>query len=590
MTDNRKRLIFLVLIMVIASFISVFFTSLTLYRTVLLKMAIVAEIDLSEVWGPFVMAVSMALGLTLFLVVLGAILFIRIIGTMVKQLERSEEKYRTILESIEDGYYEVDLAGKILFYNNAWCRISGYSRDEILGTNIRKYLDREAAVDIIETSKEVYSKGISIKSLECRSKKKDGSKIDLEFSISPIKDREGNPIGFRGIIRDVTERKRLETQLILSQRLDAVGRFAGGVAHDFNNLMTIVIGNAELMLMGLAKNDPLRKDVKEIRKAGDRAASLTRQILAFSRKQALSPRVLDLNTVLTEMNKMLKRIIGEDVEIRTIYAQGLGRVKVDPGQIEQVVINLAINAKDAMPDGGELSIETANMDLDGSYAHKRFMVKSGSYVMLTVSDTGVGMTREVQEHVFEPFFTTKEKGKGTGLGLSTVYGIIKQSNGYIWVYSEPNQGSSFKIYLPRVAEEADAVEKDSGEIKIQRGSETILLVEDNDMLRDFAVKVLRKSGYTVLEAGNGKEALDTSARHQGPIQLLVTDVVMPGMNGRELARRLNSLRPEMKVMYISGYTDNAIVHHGMLEEGVFFLQKPFTPNLLLSKVREVLGE
>jgi CheY-like chemotaxis protein len=287
---------------------------------------------------------------------------------------------------------------------------------------------------------------------------------------------------------------------------------------------------------------------------------------------------------------MLKRIIGEDVEIRAIYAQGLGRVKVDPGQIEQVVMNLAINARDAMPDGGELTIETANVDLDESYAHKRFMVNSGSYVMIAVSDTGVGMTREVQEHVFEPFFTTKEKGKGTGLGLSTVYGIIKQSNGYIWVYSEPNQGSTFKIYLPRVAEEADAVEKDSGEIKIQRGSETIFLVEDNDMLRDFAVKVLRKSGYTVLEAGNGKEALDTSARHQGPIQLLVTDVVMPGMNGRELARRLNSLRPEMKVMYISGYTDNAIVHHGMLEEGVFFLQKPFTPNLLLSKVREVLGE
>ena len=589
MTDNRKRLIFLIFIMVIVSFISVFFAS-TLYRTALLKMAIVAKIDLSEVREPFVRAVSMALGLTLFLVVLGAILFIRITGPMIKRLERSEEKYRTILESIEDGYYEVDLAGKILFYNNAWCRISGYSRDELLGMNIKEYIDREADIDIIEISKEVYSKGISIKSLECRSKKKDGSKIDLEFSISPIKDREGNPIGFRGIIRDVTERKRLETQLILSQRLDAVGRLAGGVAHDFNNLMTIVIGNSDLMLMSLDKNDPLRKDVKEIKKAGDRAASLTRQLLAFSRKQALSPRVLDLNAVLTEMDKMIKRVIGEDVEIRTIYAQGLGRVKADPGQIEQVIINLAINARDAMPDGGELTIETANVDLDEAYAHKRFMVKSGSYVMLAVSDTGVGMDEEVREKIFEPFFTTKEKGKGTGLGLSTVYGIVKQSNGYIWVYSEPNQGSTFKIYLPRVMEEAEAIEKDTGEIKIQRGSETILLVEDNDMLCDFAVKVLRKSGYTVLEARNGKEALDASARHQEPIQLLLTDVVMPGMNGRELARRLMSLRPEIKVMYISGYTDDAIVHHGVLEKGVFFLQKPFTPNLLLNKVREVLGE
>src|SRR4030042_2280341 len=495
MTDNRKRLIFLIFIMLIVSFISVFFTSLMLYRTALVKMAIVAKIDLSEVWGPFVMAVFMALGLTLFLVVLGAILFIRIIGTMVKQLERSEEKYRIILESIEDGYYEVDLAGKILFYNNAWCRISGYSRDEILGTNIREYLDQEAAVDIIEISKEVYSKGISIKSLECRSKKKDGSKIDLEFSISPIKDREGNPIGFRGIIRDVTERKRLETQLILSQRLDAVGRFAGGVAHDFNNLMTIVIGNADLMLMGLAKNDPLRKDVKEIRKAGDRAASLTRQILAFSRKQVLSPRGLDLNTVLTDMDKMLKRIIGEDVEIRTIYAQGLGRVKVDPGQIEQVVINLAINARDAMPDGGELTIETANMDLDGSYAHKRFMVNSGSYVMLTVSDTGVGMTREVQEQVFEPFFTTKEKGKGTGLGLSTVYGIVKQSGGDIWIYSEPGQGTTFKVYLPRVERLKLEKKKKDRKAEALTGSETILFVEDDEMVRKFAERVLKGFGY-----------------------------------------------------------------------------------------------
>jgi signal transduction histidine kinase len=385
------------------------------------------------------------------------------------------------------------------------------------------------------------------------------------------------------------ERAALQEQLRQSQKMEAIGKLAGGVAHDFNNLLTVIQGYGELILNSVDQNSPLRQDVQEIINASERASSLTRQLLAFSRKQVLQPKVLDLNTHVSNMDKMLRRMIGEDIELVTLLAENLGRIKADPGQIEQVILNLALNAKDAMLKGGKLTIETANVKLDESYAHSHIGVTPGHYVMLSVSDNGVGMTPEIKERIFEPFFTTKEKGKGTGLGLSTVYGIIQQSGGNVWVYSEPGVGTTFKIYLPVIEEGRDSIQSLAVSTKPLQGSETILLVEDEEMVRKLACTVLQKYGYTVLEAPNGEEALRIVQGQNGnPIHLMVTDVVMPGMSGRQLADRLGSLWPEMKVLYMSGYTDNAIVHHGVLDPGIAYIQKPFAPNALTSKVREIL--
>ncbi|MCD6554092.1 MAG: GAF domain-containing protein [Anaerolineae bacterium] len=388
--------------------------------------------------------------------------------------------------------------------------------------------------------------------------------------------------------QELAERKRLEEQLLHSQKLEAVGRLAGGVAHDFNNLLTAIIGYSDLVLMSLGQNDPLYKDVEEIKKAAERAASLTRQLLAFSRKQMLQPKVLDLNATVTHMEKMLQRLIRENIELVTILDPALGHIKADPGQIEQVIMNLAVNARDAMPQGGRLTIETANVVLDENYAHQHMEVQPGPYVMLAVSDTGMGMDDETQAHIFEPFFTTKGVGQGTGLGLATVYGIVKQSGGHIRVYSEPGHGTTFKIYLPRIEEVVESDRRAPIPGESPPGRETILLVEDEDMVRDLARRVLLQRGYTVLEARHGREAFQICEQHRGPIHLLVTDVVMPLMNGRELAKRLTTLHPEMKVLYISGYTDNIIIHHGLLEPGMAFLQKPFTPAALAHKVRQAL--
>jgi two-component system cell cycle sensor histidine kinase/response regulator CckA len=372
--------------------------------------------------------------------------------------------------------------------------------------------------------------------------------------------------------------------------MEAIGSLAGGIAHDFNNLLTIIKGYSQLSLMELKEGDPLKPNIEEVQKAAERAAGLTRQLLAFSRRQVMEMRVLDPNTLLRDLDKMLRRIIGEDIELVTLLADDLGTVKADAGQIQQVVMNLAVNARDAMQKGGKLTIETANVELDENYARNHVAVKSGPYVMLSVSDTGVGMTPEVRDRVFEPFFTTKEKGKGTGLGLSTVYGIVKQSGGNIWVYSEPGKGTAFKIYLPRVDEPLE----EAGEVVVQKEiagrGETILVVEDEEKVRQLTVQILRRQGYTVLEASQGNEASHICEQHKGPIHLMVMDVVMPGMNGRELAKSLEPHHPEMKVLYMSGYTDNAIVHHGILEKGLSFLQKPFTLEGLLRKVREVLDK
>jgi signal transduction histidine kinase/CheY-like chemotaxis protein len=384
------------------------------------------------------------------------------------------------------------------------------------------------------------------------------------------------------------ERKH-EEQLRQSQKMEAVGRLAGGVAHDFNNLLTAILGYGQLMQTRLDQASPLHREVEEILKAGQRAASLTRQLLAFSRKQVLQPKVLDLNAVVTDIDKMLARLIGEDIEMIAFPDPKLGRVKADPGQIEQVIMNLVINARDAMPQGGKLIIQTSNVILEDSYTGKRNLnLKPGPYVMLAVTDTGYGIDQKILPHIFEPFFTTKEQGKGTGLGLSTVYGIINQSGGDIWVETDTGRGTTFKIYLPRVDNPAEEQQASESRESLLSVSETVLLVEDEDVVRKLVREILEMNGYNVLQAANGREALPICEQHAGPIHLMLTDVVMPQMGGRELAERVASLRPDMKVLFMSGYTDDAIVHHGVLDSGIAFIQKPFTPDSLARKVRDML--
>ena len=384
------------------------------------------------------------------------------------------------------------------------------------------------------------------------------------------------------------EKTNIEQQLRQAHKMEAIGKLAGGVAHDFNNLVTIITGYSDMLLSRIGPENSTRRELEQIKKAGDRAHSLTRQLLAFSRRQMLQPKVLDLNAVVTNLEPMLQRLIGENIELVIELKPGLGQVKADPGQIEQVIMNLAINARDAMPQGGKLLLDTDNVELDEAYALQHIPTQPGSYVRLAVSDTGCGMDAATQSRIFEPFFTTKEQGKGTGLGLSTVYGIVKQSGGYIWVYSEGGQGTTFKIYLPRVVAPADSVPPVTHWSSLPQGRETVLLVEDEPEVRWLVRDMLQHLGYTVLEARHGIEAQVLSIQHAGPIHLLITDVVMPQMSGREIAEQLTSEHPETKVLYMSGYTDDAVVRHGVLAAEIAFLQKPFTPEALARKVREVL--
>ncbi|HXV87148.1 MAG TPA: ATP-binding protein, partial [Gemmatimonadales bacterium] len=391
------------------------------------------------------------------------------------------------------------------------------------------------------------------------------------------------------VFRDVTNQRRLEEQCRQSQKMEAIGQLAGGVAHDFNNILTAITGYSELVLTELADDSPLRADVAEIRKAADRAAVLTRQLLAFGRKQILAPRVLNLNQLVAGLDGLLRRTLGENIDIVTQLDPDLESVRADPGQLEQVIVNLAVNARDAMPEGGKLTIETRNVDLDESYALEHLPVEPGRFVLLAVSDTGVGMSEDTMAHIFEPFYTTKEKGKGTGLGLATVYGIVKQSDGFIWVYSEPGQGATFKIYLPLV-EAAPEAEARAAAAAVKGGNETILLVEDEAGVRALARRVLHGLGYAVLEAGDSGAAEILAGGYDGVIHLLVTDVVLPSGGGRQLADRLVSRRPGLRVLYMSGYTQNAIVHRGILEARTAFLHKPFSPQDLAARVRQVLDE
>ena len=501
-------------------------------------------------------------------------------------LRASEARHRSLVESAVYGMYRSSLDGRFLDVNPALVKMLGYaSAEELLSVDMARdiYLEPEQRAAVIHA----YRDSGCLESCELRWKKKDGRPITVRLSGNAFKNEQSETLGFEMIAEDVSERRALEEQLRQSQKMEAVGRLAGGIAHDFNNLLTVIKGYSELMLDELGSADPLRSEVDEIKKAADRAASLTRQLLAFSRQQVLAPKVLDLNSVVSNMDKLLHRLLGEDIDLFTVLEPGLGRVKADPGQVEQVIMNLAVNARDAMPNGGKLTIETTSVELDENYARDHVSVKPGAYVMIAVTDTGIGMTEKVKSRIFEPFFTTKEVGKGTGLGLSTVYGIIKQSGGYIWVYSEVGIGSTFKVYLPCVDAPAE-LSSPSPSQPARRGSETVLLVEDEDGVRALMRQVLHKHGYNVLESRHGGEALLMCERHQGKIDLLLTDVVLEQMSGRELAERLLKLRPEMKVLYVSGYADDAIVHHGVLNAGMAFLQKPFTTESLARKIRYVL--
>jgi two-component system cell cycle sensor histidine kinase/response regulator CckA len=506
-------------------------------------------------------------------------------------LRAAEEKYRGIFENAVEGIFQSTAEGKWISANPALAHMLGYESPRELMASVT---DIEGQLYVEADSRSEYRRLLEehgiVRGVVTQLRRKDGSGIWASVSARAIRNASGTLVCFEGSVEDITERKQLEEQLRQSQKMEAVGQLAGGVAHDFNNLLTVINGYSDLTLRRMPAEDPLRRNVEEVIKAGERAASLTRQLLAFSRKQVLRPKVLDLNQTVTEMEKMLRRLIGEDVELRASLGPGLGSVKADPGQIEQVLMNLAINARDAMPHGGKLTIGTENVHLGEEYASQHIAVKPGPYVMLAVSDTGVGMDERTRARIFEPFFTTKGAGKGTGLGLSTVYGIVKQSGGNIWVYSEVGRGTTFKIYLPRVDEGAQADEPSAVAEEGLEGTETILLAEDEQVVRDLAREVLEMYGYRVLVAADGDAALSTCERHAGPIHLLVTDVVMPTAGGPELSRRLRQSRPEMRVLFMSGYTDDAIVHHGVLDDGVNFIQKPFEPEALARKVREVLGQ
>jgi PAS domain S-box-containing protein len=512
-------------------------------------------------------------------------------------LQESEARFRRLSESGIIGIVTADVHGNILDANQAYLNMVGYSHEELIQGVVRwaDLTPPEFAPLAANAVEQLQTVGVA-SPWETESFRKDGSRFPALIGVAMLDFPKC--IAF---VADLTERKQAEAglrraeealhqseeQLRQAQKMEAVGRLAGGVAHDFNNVLSVILSYSEFMLADLKPTDPMRADAEEIRTAAKRAAGLTRQLLMFSRQQVVEPKVLDLHEVLTDMDKMLQRILGEDIELVLVERKAIGRVKADPSHIEQVVLNLVVNARDAMPKGGKLTIETENVVLDEGYEQSHLPAKAGSYVMLAVSDTGTGIDRETQKRIFEPFFTTKEQGKGTGLGLSTVFGIVQQSGGNIWVYSEPGKGTTFKIYLPRVDAEADVLQPTVVPTTL-RGSETILLVEDEEQVRTVALSILRKQGYQVIVAEHAGEALLICERHPETIDLLVTDVVMPQMSGPELAKRLVVLRPAMKVLCLSGYTDDSVVRHGVLDAGVAFLQKPITPASLARKVREVL--
>jgi two-component system cell cycle sensor histidine kinase/response regulator CckA len=502
-------------------------------------------------------------------------------------LRRSEASFRSVVEDAPYGIYRASLSGQLLLVNSALEKMLGYeSQQELLKANVATDIYRDPHEH--QRLTEMFPRNQSFKDMEVEWKRKDENFITVRCSGRPVHDEAGGLAYLEVFAEDITEQRVLEKQLRMAQKMEAIGRLSGGIAHDFNNLLGVIIGYSQVMKRSLGPAHSSYEHAEEIEKASQRAVSLTRQLLAFSRQQVLEPAILNLNGLVTDMEKMLPRLIGEDIKLSLTLDPALGQVKADQGQVEQVLMNLAVNARDAMPGGGKLTIQTANVELDVAYTRQHPGSKPGRYIMLAVTDTGIGMDPETQAHIFEPFFTTKERDKGTGLGLSTVYGVVKQSGGYIAVDSEKGKGASFSVYLPRVEQTVEAPEASSPKPLSVRGSETILLVEDAEPLRKLAHMFLKDNGYQVLTAGDGEEALQVARRHAAPIQLLLTDVVMPGINGRVLAERLAPWQPGMKVLYMSGYTDSFIAGHGVLEPGTHLLHKPFTEEALARKVREVL--
>ncbi|MBN1567950.1 MAG: PAS domain S-box protein [Acidobacteria bacterium] len=503
-----------------------------------------------------------------------------------ERLKESMEYLSHIINGIGDPIFVKDRQHRLVVVNDALCAFAGKSREELLGKTDSEHLTKEEAAVFWQQEEEVFNTGLeSVTEDTLTDGKGEAHRVMTRKTL--LRDRKGNK-QIVGLIRDITDHKRLEAQLLQAQKMEAIGVLAGGVAHDFNNLLTVIKGYTELLLKKSGPDDPNQRDLEQIDKAAERAENLTSQLLAFGRKQIIQPVILNLSDIIYETNKMLQRLIGEDIEIACIAKSDLGLVNVDRGQIQQIIMNLAVNARDAMPDGGRLTIEIANADFDEEYVRTHPLAKVGEYVMLAISDTGIGMDATTQSRIFEPFFTTKAKGKGTGLGLSMVYGIVKQSNGFIWVYSELGKGTTFKIYLPRVEGEImpTGIEEDLDQEF--RGSETILVAEDEVAVRALALRILQDRGYHAIEAADGIEALCMAQEYAGDIHLVLTDVIMPGMSGKELVSKIKKTRPGVKALYISGYTDNAIVRHGVLDPGVAFLQKPFTIDGFARKVRETI--
>ena len=504
-------------------------------------------------------------------------------------LSRSEASFRSLVEGAPHGIYRATMTGQFLEVNRALQRMLGYeSAQELFNADLATQVFRHSAD--YERMNELLAESKVMKDIELEWKRPSGEPIVVRCSGHRVEGKDGGPDYFEVFAEDVTERRTLERQLRMAQKMEAIGRLSGGIAHDFNNLLGVIIGYSGVLKKSLDKNQPTYEFAAEIEKAGQRAASLTRQLLAFSRQQVLTPSVLSLNSLVADMEKMLPRLLGEDINVSLALDSELGNVKADQSQIEQVIMNLAVNARDAMPSGGKLQIQTANIELDLAYTREHPGSKAGSYVMLAIADSGTGMSVETIAHIFEPFFTTKGVGQGTGLGLATVYGVVKQSNGYIWVDSTLGRGTIFQIYLPRHldAEEVSVAKVEIESTKRPHRSEMILLVEDADPLRKLAQAFLESNGFRVLSAPCGEAALEIAARHSGMFDLLLTDVVMPGMNGRVLAKELSIRQPGLKVLFMSGYTDSFIAGHGVLQEGTNLLHKPFTEEILISKVREVL--
>jgi len=501
-------------------------------------------------------------------------------------LRRSEAGFRSVVEDAPYGIYRTSMDGQFLRVNPAFQKMLGYElMEDLLKINLATIFLRaseyQQMIELLAHTEE-------IKSVEMEWKRKDAAPITVLCSGRRVNDENGVPAYIEVFAEDVTEKRVLEKQLRMAQKMEAIGRLSGGIAHDFNNLLGVIIGYSRVLKRTLGENNPLSEHVTEIEKAGERAAALTKQLLAFSRQQVLTPAVLNLNTLVADMEKMLPRLLGEDVAVSLQLDSGLANVKADQSQIEQIIMNLAVNSRDAMPKGGKLKIQTANVQLDQTFTRNRPGSRIGNYVLLTVSDTGTGMDGGTLAHIFEPFFTTKERGKGTGLGLATVYGIVKQSHGYIWVDSRIGEGTCFYIYLPVHQGPALVVEKKADSPEKLRGSESVLLAEDSDALRKLAQSYLEGAGFQVLAARSAEDALEIASRSEKVFDLLLTDVVMPGMNGRVLAEQLLPRQPSMKVLYMSGYTDSFIAGHGVLEPGTHLLHKPFTEDVLIRKVREVI--